>query len=268
MAGYFTKNTANWMGLGVHKLGVLVNGGAKVAFHARIYPNSFTTGTNDNSIFIAWLSGDIAGFRMGIDGSGSTSVLKVGGRSVNTDTFQSKAGSTRILLNQWTSVVGMLDIPNDTIYLYVNGVLDAIGSVSFANTTYTDSAGSVNDAIGSGDNHATTASQFDGFIENFALWKFGSTHPGFSTGELADLAEGINPRHIESAYLVSNWALDNQNLTTQYDDVGQLTGTITGSIPVVTGQLFPIQNEHWLFSDDATVAPPTTTTFLSLMGVG
>lgn len=256
MSRDFTKNTANFMSLGVHKLGPLVGGASKIAVHCFIKMRSFTTGVNDGGIFSTWYIGNVTGITFRIDGTASPK-LRVGGRSVNTDGFQAQDSVSVIPLEVWVSVGGLFDFGAKTIQPYFNGKPEGGGAATWANTSYTDSTGTAPDWIGTGEGSVTptlTTAQFDGKIGSFSVWKLGSTHPGLSLKDWDDLAKGVNPRRVQPGYLVSNFPLNNQNLAgPEYDDVGQLTGTITGSVPMYHDAPFVPEAL-------SVLSPPTTVT--------
>jgi hypothetical protein len=236
MARDFTKNIANFMSMGVHKLGPLIGGGSKIAIHCFIKMRSFTVGVNDGGIFSTWYVGNLTGITFRIDGSATSPKFRVGGRSVSTDAFQAQNAVSIIPLEVWISVGGLFDFGAKTIQPYFNGKPEGGGAVTWANTSYTDSTGTAPDWIGTGEGSVAptlTTAQFDGKIANFTVWKLGSTHPGLSLADWDNLSKWMNPRLIQPGYIVSHFPLNNQTLAgPEYDDVGQLTGTITGNVPM------------------------------------
>lgn len=60
--------------------------------------------------------------------------IEVAGRASDTDSFQSRLSSTKLPLNKWVHVAGVLDYSNQEVEIYIDGLLQplAAGSVNFS----------------------------------------------------------------------------------------------------------------------------------------
>ncbi|MGC4031366.1 MAG: PEP-CTERM sorting domain-containing protein [Tepidisphaeraceae bacterium] len=80
------------------------------------------------------------GFQLNFTSTG----IRVGGRSVSTDAFQSLVvpyADAGYNAGDFANIVGVADYANDTLSLYVNGTLVGTGSATFANTSLTYGTG-------------------------------------------------------------------------------------------------------------------------------
>jgi Concanavalin A-like lectin/glucanases superfamily len=63
--------------------------------------------------------------------------VEVAGRASDTDSFQSRISTTKLPLNAWVHVAGILDYSNEEVEIYIDGSLQplAAGSVNFSATS-------------------------------------------------------------------------------------------------------------------------------------
>lgn len=137
------------------------------------------------SVFIKSNGGNRTGLQLAV--IATTDVLRIGGRSLESETFETKSGSA-VVTGQWYHAVGTLDFAGDTITLYVDGVQDgAVAVVTFTNSAWTDSAThTVTDDIGSG----AGLSFFDGFMDTLQIFSRVLT-----AAEVQQLYLADKPRH-------------------------------------------------------------------------
>src|SRR4026208_834521 len=124
MARIFTKNTANYMSLGVSGLGTILSGLGAISVSARIKITSVDTTTGDNAILSVLNNGNTSGFSLGIEAIGGNAKVRLAARSVNTDAKQTKIGATTISTGVYTFIGGIVNIASDTIEVYKDGTSD------------------------------------------------------------------------------------------------------------------------------------------------
>lgn len=228
MAREFTKNTANYIDLPNNSYSPRVVGASAISINAWVYPRSVTGTGSDNRVINAVIDGgNLTGFMIGLFNSSGLAKIRVGGRSVGTDSFQRLDGPTTVPFNTWSNIGAVLDYANDQERVYFNGALDASAAKVFGNTTYTqNSAPTVGDAIGSSTSPpGGTAEQFDGYIAELAVW----------AGDIGDtgmyqLARRFAPKLVRFNLARVYFPLIGRS-NPERDIVGGLTGNITGSIP-------------------------------------
>lgn len=227
MARDFSKNTSNYMSLGVGTLGSLINGASAVSAHVWANIDSTDSGVNDNSIFNVIGSSALTRLTFRIDGSGATKYLRVGGRSQNADGFQARNATSSFSIETWHSCGGVWDFDNDTITPYFNGAAENGGSVTFGSSTYSDGSPTTPDyigAFGSSPPPSSSAEQTDGRLAEFALWNADIGADGF-----ADLAEGRSALSVCPHLLVVYFRLLGTT-SPERDIISGASGTITGTI--------------------------------------
>jgi hypothetical protein len=205
MARAFTKNVANYGKLGVNVIGPLLNGAAKLSFHAWINGTSFTTGAYDNVVLAVVISGGNTGVWMNVGAAGHT--LLIGGRSKAADSFQQRITTATLSTSTWTSIGGVLNFAAGTITPYLAGSADNSGAATFGSTTYVQGTptGSANDAIGydgNGSGPSATAIQVAGNLAEVSIWTDDIAANGF-----AALAKGVRPHRLLPGKLTCYWPL-------------------------------------------------------------
>lgn len=268
MARDFSKNTSNYMGLGVGTLGPIVNGSAFLSFHCWANVDTIDSGTNDNALFAILIGGNLAAFTARINGSGATKLLRVGGRSGTGDGFQARNATSSFTTGTWHACGGVLDFAGDAITPYFNGVSEGGGAVTFANSTYTDSSisRSQQDAIGGQESPApSTASQTDGRIAELCIW-FGSR--AVTDDEFAGLADSVSPKLIAPDLGRIYFPLIGQG-SNERDYIRGLTGTITGTVSASAHPRVYYPSAQILqFPSAAVAASPKWPSSLALTGTG
>lgn len=227
MARDFTKDTANYMSLGVNQIQTLLNGAAKISMHAWVNPDTFNTGANDNRIITIGVADSLAGFILEIVGSAGAEVLKVAGRSVSTDTLQSKSATTVVSASTWHSCGGVFDESGDAITPYYEGAAEGGGAVTFGNAVWTNGTPTQLDTIGAGQSAPVeTVIQFDGRIAELAIWT-----DDIGAAAFANLANGWSPLFFPTS-LKFYFPLAGR-FSPEPDVVSGKTGSITGSLPII-----------------------------------
>ena len=222
MARDFTKNVSNFIGLGVNKLAPLINGASKISFHAIVtYDSLDTAADNYNRVVNCLLNGNAAAFTAGT--SITTPKLRIGGRSVSTDSFQAVNGTTTLVTGTEYSIGGVLDFSGDAIRVYLNGVQEASTAVTFGNATFTNATPTGQDSIGWAEGMSTTQ-QVDGRISEVAVWKGDITTAGFERLNARFSADRISPELLVAYFKLLGVSSPERDIR------GGLSGTITGTV--------------------------------------
>lgn len=218
------SSTSNYLNLPVNALGSLINGASQVSVHAWGNFDTFNAGANDNRILSCFLSGN-TGFLFGVDGSVTPKKARVAGRSVGTDAFQAVDGTSTINTGTWYPIGGVFDYPNDKIRVYVNGAQEANTTVTFGNTTYTNSSAATGDGVGvNAVPPAVTAGMTDGRLAECAVWNADITTAGFEM-----LADGYSALFVRPESLVFYITLLG-NYSPEIDVINNKNVTINGTI--------------------------------------
>jgi hypothetical protein len=231
MARDFTKNLANYVSLG-NLLGAALDGLAAFSVSAIINWDTVSAVANDNTIVCAIISGTTVGFSFGLDGAASAgnARIRATARSASGDTRFAQTGTSNIPVGVWTQVGCVVDVVNDAIHVFVDGVLEASNNAAtFSNTTWVLGAPTESDAIGSyapGGGAAVTTAFFDGQIAEVGLWGVNIAALG-----MAQLGARLAPYKVMRQNLLGYWPLDDRGTTILPDYVGRINGTVTGSIP-------------------------------------
>jgi hypothetical protein len=164
--GYFSQ-FANQLIVVPSAVTAAIGGGNGITFSAWILKFNTALGTLINLT----ISG--TSIKLLIDFTAS-STLRVGGRSVAADSFQSHSATFAIA--EYAMLTGVLDVANDKILIYRNGALLSSGTVSFSAATMTTDVGTVHQ-IGDGFN-----GRFQGLIDEVRLW-----NSPLSAADISDL---------------------------------------------------------------------------------
>ena len=126
--------------LGINTIGPLLNGTTGISLSSWINPSS--------------LIGERSIIFIGIDGLATlatiqfqNNTLKVGGRSIKTDSFQNTMYSYATL-NVWINFVGILNYTLDKLYIYLNGNLVRETNVTFNSSILVSGTPTISDKIG------------------------------------------------------------------------------------------------------------------------
>jgi hypothetical protein len=226
----FTKNTSNYMGLGVNALGPLLDNSSAISMAAWVQYDSQDVGVLNSRVINMFLDGTIPAMLIAADGAGN---VIVGGRSGTADpaTLFSTGNATVVDGVTWNAIGGVCDYVNNAVIAYVNGVgvttpnTFVFTTLSMGTPTGADSIGS---NLSNGVNPTSTVPQVDGRIAEVAIW---STNIGASA--FAALAIGISPLRISPETLEFYAPL--YGLVSPEPDLSSgLQGTIGGSLPKAT----------------------------------
>lgn len=156
--------TDDYVDFGIHSLGPKINGATNISVEYWVNPRVYPTAGNIYETFV--ISNSTGGsIDTKIDENGK---VQIGGRSNASDSFQNAISNTSLQKGTWSHIVGIYDIPNDSIFIYINGKLDKTQSVAFAATSYIDSANaSWHDAIG---NLTSYSRYFNGEMDSTRLY--------------------------------------------------------------------------------------------------
>ena len=145
-----------------------LNGSAVVCFGGWVYSNAFPT-ASIQTILRVHIEG--AGNLAGLYIAYSSSTINYGGRSRAADSFQS-ASYSYTGDKRWDHVFVVMDIANDTLKLYLNGVLvQTTTGLAFGNASYTDANNQgVVDRIGAGDSGGAAIYFWNGNVDDFRIY--------------------------------------------------------------------------------------------------
>ncbi|MBP9751907.1 MAG: LamG domain-containing protein [Candidatus Moranbacteria bacterium] len=231
------NGTNQYASLGINKFGPILNGRSQVTVSAWVNPSAYPADAARKRILSILTNDTSAGVLLNIyDDSG---LIEMGGRSSTGDSFQT-ASVAYPALNEWHFVTGILDFPNDKIYLYLDGVLRVTQSVTFANASYTNGTPTtLTDSIGS---LSTTGEYFSGKIDEPRIY-----NRALSASEIWNLYQAGAADKMNSADsqidslekgMVGYWKLDDASGTSASDASGNAnTGTLTNGPTWTTGQI-------------------------------
>ena len=177
---YSFDGTDDYVSFGINAFGSGLNGATAISFAAWIKYTALIGAANTygNVIFTNRLSLDGAGIWLNIRSDvGQSGKLLVGGRSRSSDAFQEATSTQVIAAGSWTHIAGVLDYTAKTVTTYINGVATAASSLSFGSNTYTNSTGTIVDAMGTNLGSAL----YQGLIDDAIIFSIGlsSTQIGY-----------------------------------------------------------------------------------------
>jgi hypothetical protein len=221
MARDFTKNTSNYMRVGVDKINPLISGASAVSIHAVAKPDTITATSGANRLVVSAVSNTQGGIVLSLH-NGTSALVRVAARSGTGDAAQVAVGSSVVSTGSYASFGGVADFANDAVRVYYNGAEEANTAVTFANATYTPGTPTtLNDTIGADD---TTSNQFDGAIAEVAIW-----NTDIGTSAFAMLADGVSALAVRPDALVFYMPLVGK-YSPEIDVVSGQSGTITGTV--------------------------------------
>ncbi|MFA6338806.1 MAG: peptidoglycan-binding protein [Candidatus Paceibacterota bacterium] len=252
-AGYigrvFDGSSSNTLELSPSHASQLIEGASQITTIARVWVDS--AGSGGRSVFSAELGENLNGIALVIS---STGKIEGDGRSKNTDSFQSKLGATTVPTNAWHTIAAINDIANDTINVYLDGVLDTSGSasVTFGASVYTSGSSFLGkDRIG--DNSTPTGTEpFNGKIADVAVFA-----RALSTTELLAITNGQRPSAASGGEPVLYFPLDEATDGPgrfAYSKFGGLQGLPVGDVPPNTGAK-PTVNAHTAITQETRFVP-------------
>lgn len=227
MARDFSKTSTNYMTIGVMALGPLFQGAAAISVAAWTNQDTFsnTGGANDNAILDVMITGTgTAGLRLCTDfTSGARS--RIAGRSGTGDALQARNCTSPVTTGVWHHQGGVLDIANDTITPYFNGVAENAGAATFGNATYVQGTSTRSDQVGGADFlTAGSSRQVDGRIAEVAAWTMDIGAAGF-----AMLADGMSPLFVHPEALAFYMPLIGA-FSPDLERINRIVGTINGTV--------------------------------------
>jgi hypothetical protein len=273
MARDFSKNTSNFMTLGVGGLNNLLSGASAVTLVCWAqFDSPIGTGATNNRLICEFATGTSSSILLNV--GNATPKFVVNARSQSADTLQTKTGTTTITTGGWWHLAGVIDYAGGTVTPYVNGAAEGGGAATFGSSTYAPGSPTGHAAIGSALSAVpaptSTGDQVDGRIAEVAAWRAALT-----AGELAALAAGVSPLRIRPASLVLYMPFHGV-ASPERSLVGNTpSGTITGSLPQAAHPpaMAPFGgNEDWapyiVSSTTSTGSGAITLSGLSVAGVG
>ena len=218
MARDHSANTDNYMSLGAGALSPLLDGAGVVCVHALIYADAFAGASPANKILNVSIATTLAGIELAF----TSNSLLMSGRSTSGDSQRSQNMVGTVATGQWVAVGARWDFAGDADNsLFVDGVNEKTGAMSWAATSYTDAGTQTKvDRIGS-DAGGNVAHWFDGRIAELVGFVGDIGAEGFLA-----LANRVPPHEVaKPAFYFSQLGTE---LRCPWSDV---TAVITGSVP-------------------------------------
>jgi len=168
------NGTSDWVDLGTNKVGPLINGASQVTVSLWIKPSAFPAVSARSRIFSVNMD-DVAspsGILVSLYNDAGTIKAEFVGRSVITDASQFSYINYTGALGEWHHIAAVYNYASDTITPYLDGSAGTPTSVTFANTTYTQTTYTTNwqDSIGAGRTDSTFH-YYSGAIDNLMIYK-------------------------------------------------------------------------------------------------
>lgn len=235
MAREFTKNLANYISLGIEGMKASVGGKAALSIHCLCYIRSVSAEVNGNPLIHILIDDPgTVGFSLNIDAgtTAGSNFVRLNGRSSAADARQGRSGTTNLPLNTWIAIGGVMHYFNDTISPVYEGDIQNAGAATFGQTSLTYGPTPHHpDGLGvyaPGTTAQVVGSMFDGYIAEMGIW-------GGDIGLAAfeELAARRVPYKVRPDLLTNYWPLDGRQGTTEQDYISRVTGSISGSIPIV-----------------------------------
>lgn len=157
--------------LGLNAVNGMADGVSAITVSAWVNPDSLSTTQYFNNIFTSLVSTSYWGVSMNIEGADGNK-LRIGGASQTAESWQNAKGTSAIPTGEWTHVLGVVDIANDEISVYVNGVHENTDSVTFASDSYNPGVATYSDVIGA---YHDDNAFFDGSIDEFQIYGYALT---------------------------------------------------------------------------------------------
>ena len=260
----FEYSTSDYITIGgSHPIGTLVNGKSSITIEAWIKIESIPA---NMVIFTSQMKDNSSGFALEI--LSSDSKLRVYAASNSSDTVQSVTSTAALSTATLYHIVGVIDFENDSIKLYINGVLNNSASTTFGSTTYTVGTHSNPDTIG-GFQSSTYPSGllfFDGIIDEVAVYDYKLNDyeilKNYQTG--LGKFQRYEKRILED-YPIAYWKLDELSGTTANDETingnnGTYVNTPTlNTLPLITtGKSVSFNGTNWV--SIPTLYSPSTET--------
>ena len=125
----------DYVNFGVNSVNPRLSGASAITVATWMKPLSYPGNNVGERAFDVQIQNGTVGVFLGLyDDSG---LISFGGRSQTSDGSQGTTTYAYPSLNEWHHVIGVMDIANDVVRLYVDGVLVTSVAVSFGATTYT-----------------------------------------------------------------------------------------------------------------------------------
>lgn len=134
---------------------------SKIEIDCYIYIDANPSGIAD--IISSTISGSSLGYGFDVQTNGT---MRMAGRSVSTDTFQTFLSTATVPLGEYVRVRGYLDFVNEEAGISIDGGAFETGAMTFANDAYTYGSTSVETRIGSSEG---ASRYFPGLIRNLCV---------------------------------------------------------------------------------------------------
>lgn len=201
------------------KISTAANGAAGVTVEAWVNLDSYPGASSRERIFTAAIDGTKSGISLSAYDSDK---IEIGGRSVTSDSFQTVTASGPST-GTWAHVLGVLDFANDLVKVYINGVLKATATATFANTTFTKGTPDSAEEEGWGALiRATPSHHLDGKICGGRIFK-----SALSDAEAFNAYKGSEDPQGDSRANCIHWlSFSERNGKVVYDKMGTANGTL------------------------------------------
>ncbi len=227
-------------GSGVNKISPLINGASAATISVWMKPSAYPSAGNSKRVFEGEIQNATAGVFLELyDSSGN---IRVGGRSTTGDSFQSTTFPYPAL-NEWHLTTGVIDYANDTIYIYLDGILVKTTAVTFTSSVYVSGTPTTSiDTIGS---NIGVGSYFSGALDEVRIYNTALSAAQikalYDQGQADETNTGKSqPQgtgNLDSG-LAGYWKLDDGSGTSAADtSTNGNTGTLTNGPTWGTGQV-------------------------------
>lgn len=157
--------TDDYVNIGINVYNPILSGAAAVTVSAWVNPSAYPASGQRKRIFNVPIDNSVTGVLLNT--YGGSGLIEMGGRSAPSDAYQT-ASMAYPALNEWHLATGILDFPNDKIYLYLDGELQVTQTVTFGNGSYTPGTPTnARDTIGS---FSTSADRWSGKIDEVRIY--------------------------------------------------------------------------------------------------
>jgi hypothetical protein len=234
MARDFTKNTSNYVSLGINNINPVLSGAAFISGFCWFKKDTHGTGGDSDRVLDVWIDNSNTGLTWRLRSS-SINRVDITARSGTGDSSQNAVASTVLNTGQRYASGFTIDYPNNDIFMYTHGVLDGFNvATGFGNTTYvpgtpTTAADSIGSFFNGGTSPDGTDRQLDGAIAHLALWATPVSSFRLLAQDHEALARGALPRQVRPDSLVlwfPLWGLDSP----ERDLASKKSATITGTV--------------------------------------
>jgi hypothetical protein len=183
VAGKYDKarnfnGTSDWVDLDFGTVGASLNTASAITFEGWISPSSLPAVGERKRVISVNLAAEVgagSGFVLALYNDGGTVKVEAGGRSVNTDSYQTARETWSGGTGTWHHIAGVINYGSDTITIYIDGVAGTSTPVTFGNTSFTQATPTegYEDTVGAYRNNSTTQDFWPGLLDDIRVYNYG-----------------------------------------------------------------------------------------------